>query len=480
MLGRLVRELLLSMASTVLSRSLYIISAVVVARWWGADEAGYFGLVQAVIVMLSAVPAQAASMGAATHLSAVIRDGRRPAIRDLRMLLIFSLCVAVFPGIVFLVAPAWSSENVVRFGGQGILHAVGLTILFTVLAAVANGVLVALGRFREQTIANALAALPGALVVAFGGAMAGSFGAAWALCLAFLMQLIALSHTALRMLSSVVGSPSESGDLTTPDTSAGRNLWLVAVPVLLTGVMVAPTGWIASRILHEMGGGISQVGLYAAGSQILAVFSQLSVVLAVVLVPRLTRSSGLGEDQIDAVNMLAGWIAVLVCALPLLLWPEVIGRVFGGQYVSQRFNYVVQFLSIAAILMAFKGGIGRKVVAKGYSWFSVVSNAGWLIGFVILASLMAPYGAAGVAFAFFVAHLGHFVVGLPFFARMGLMHWRYLVSPGAIGVWCSVILVAGVGLSGHGLVVRTGALLLGIVSIAFGTRYLLRANKEVK
>lgn len=476
MLRKLAIELILSVASTVLSRSLYIISAILLARGWGATEAGHFGLVQATIVMLSSVASQATSMGAATHLSNVIRHGAKPTLLDLRAILIFAGVVATTPYAVFMICPEWSSESLVGYGDSRILHAVALIIIAGVILGVINGALTALGRFREQMIANATAVIPSLALLVFATQRYGTEGAVWALCAGSFLQLATAFHALLKGLRD---SQAEPASAKYTGAQAVRNLWLVTIPVLFTGAMVAPTGWIATRITNEWGGGLQQVGYYAAGSQILAIFSQLSVVLAVVLVPRLARIGRISAHHMDTANMLSGWLAVSACAFPLIVWPELASSLLGGTYTSSDFHHVVQYLSAASVLMAFKGGIGRKVVANSFAWFSVASNALWLAAFSALAWFLAPHGAQGVALAFLIAHVLHFIGGLPFFARRGLMHWRYIISPGGSAIWISAILIVCVGCLAPSDGWRVASMVVALVGTLLGARLLIR-NDEVE
>jgi O-antigen/teichoic acid export membrane protein len=430
----LLRSSAWSFLSALVAKLGFVVAGVVLARSAGPESLGQFGLIQSAIVLAASVAAQAISTATAQHVGRH-RDAKHEAADGVCTTLTFGLCIALLPAIPAAVAPVEFSGIVLgSYRGKLLAFLPVAITLTTVLLAWVQGLLSGLGRYRTLAMVNGVAAMVGLPAIVLASALFDVEGALSAiLCSQALSLVLAGVHISrdadCRLLMS--GNVGRKG---------AQVIALVGLPILLTGLMVAPTSWIANKLLLHASG-IHAVGTYIAATQLSGVLSHVSVVLGGVLVPLLANGRSRSVD-VDAFNMMSGWATVVLLAMPLLLVPESLALLYGSGYRSTDFSKVVVLVAASAVVVAYKGGISRRIVAGNFAWYSVLSNLLWALLFIGLVNEWKMGGPQGVAAAFLVAHIVHFIGGVPFFMRARLIAPLYVFSIPVLAIW-SCVLVAG-------------------------------------
>lgn len=420
-----------SFISAVATKVSVVITGILVARVLGAQSFGEYGLIQSVIVMLANVAAQATTTATAKHIGQFKETCPEKTGRGIALTLLFSV---VFSGMIIgtaLFFPHFFSSVIL---GADSLSAASLIVLSTItliiLSGWTQGCLTGWGQYRTIATINgiiAIVAIPATyfltLQLRLNGALLGLAGS----------QLLIVFFSALacwKTLKARNTTLSFKGAMTEKHAVLS-----VGLPVLLTGLMVAPMNWFANKLLAETTNGLAALGMYAAAMQWNAIFSHVSVVLGSVLVPMLAAALGGKSRKLDVLNFLSGWLVVLVIIQPVIMFPELLAKLYGSSFLGRDFEVTLVLVILGSLLSAFKSGISRKMIVMNLAWFSVMSNILWGVLFIAGALWLREEGAIGIAKAFIGSQFIHFLLGLPYFVYKKILPLELLVSPRILILW---------------------------------------------
>ena len=153
-------------------------------------------------------------------------------------------------------------------------------------------------------------------------------------------------------------------------------IWKLSIPSMLAGVMVGPVVWIANIIIINNPNGYSQLGVFQAANQWKTMLAFLPTVIGGVLLPMVSSTINKKNKNLEVINVLASWIIVIIIALPLIAFPEIIALFYGEEYSSAAFLHSISAMMLVSCILAYKEGIVRKLIAKT-SWWGFLSNMIW-------------------------------------------------------------------------------------------------------
>ena len=103
-------------------------------------------------------------------------------------------------------------------------------------------------------------------------------------------------------------------------------IWRLSFPTMLSSIMVGPVVWIANILIINTSNGYAQLGIFNAADQWRMVLGFLPLVIGGVLLPMVSANIGKENKSLETVNVLASWIVVIIIALPLITFPEIIAH----------------------------------------------------------------------------------------------------------------------------------------------------------
>jgi O-antigen/teichoic acid export membrane protein len=420
-----------SFISAVAAKVSIVVIGILVARVLGAESFGEYGLIQSAIVMLANVAAQATTTATAKHIGQFKNVATERMAKGIALTLLFSVC---FSGAIILISvffPAFFTNIILGADDSKVLSLIVLSVIaLIILSGWTQGCLTGWGEYRTIATINgvvAIIAIPVTYVLTIklklNGALLG----------------LACSQFAIVVFSTIACwkiLKSNNAVITFKGVMSEKHTVLsVGLPVLLTGLMVAPMNWLANKLLAETVNGFAALGMYAAAMQWNAIFSHVSVVLGSVLVPMLASNLAGKSRKLEALNFLSGWLVVLVVIQPVIMFPELLAKLYGSSFLGRDFEITLVLVILGSLLSAFKSGISRKMIVMDLAWYSVMSNVLWGGMFITGALVFREEGAIGIAKAFIGSQFIHFVLGLPYFIYKKILPVELLVTPRILILW---------------------------------------------
>lgn len=451
-----------------------MITTIIVAKSLGAEVYGQFGIIQSTIGVMAIIGGLGLGLSG-TRYMAELRDDDKT--RGGNIWALFNVLSFISGGVMTLLVAmnsSWISEALLK--APELSPALSLSSLLLIIGAyssVQTGMLSGFEDFRSiarvaavQGVSTLLLSVPGVLlfdlVGAIGAIVFGQF-------IGLLLTIRALREvsTKWRVRASYRGAVSEV-----------RVLWLTAFPLMLSGVMVAPVMWGANySLIVYSDKGYYELGLFVAANNWRVMLVTLSTVLGGVLTPILANSLRKGELGLEELNMLLGWFSVTLIAIPLMVVPDFVVMLYGGDYNNQQFKDALSLMLLSACVIAYKSGVARKLIVNNRMWFSLASNFLWSLIFVALLYVFRGLGAYGVSLAFAISHGLNFILVMPFYISMGVAPRELMFSSEIIIIWALVLAALLVALLNLGVVDKVFIL---VVCYVYIIRYVLKQKNMLK
>ena len=383
----LLRDSSLAGAAAVVSRAYLFALNVITSRLLGdSTDFGRFSWAWLTIQVVGMFTGLGLAQAAAQGIAAELQDGSRRAVCRS----IVNLLAAASAGALLV---AWvAGPRLVHGAGVGLpaaaVQAGALLLAAQVLTGGMEGVLRGLGRFRAILLASVMAAITGLVLVPVLVTRAGSSGALAAAACAALVQLVALGASA-RDAVGRRGIPA--GRLKEILGRTAAPTFATAMPWNL-GMMVPPL------LLARAPGGLAQLGLWNAASQIRFLISFAPVVVANAAIPRLSRSraTGVGWPQQAWTSLGLTMAVALIGFVPTLLLGEPLLRVFGPAYGGH--GELVRWVALFVLLQVLGTALYVVLLADGGAWPCALLNGAWSIATVFLtAPVIERAGVDGLA-----------------------------------------------------------------------------------
>ncbi|ROR07728.1 oligosaccharide flippase family protein [Erwinia sp. JUb26] len=424
LISRLLKDSTWSMIATFSNKVSLVVVGIIISRLLGVENFGKFAIIQSVVIMLANVVAQSITTATSKHIAEFLKTDVVKVSRGIAITLLFSLFFA-------LVIVVFSSIYASSFAKYLLLHeelsqyvkTTVYIIVLTVLLGWIQGVFSGLGKFRINAIINAIISI---VTVALAFVMTKDYGFDGAIYSFISSQAIAVIVSVLFIFRCIKEKNVKiifKNCFT--ETSVITH---VGLPILLTGLIVAPVTWFSNKLLSALVDGLQQLAMFSASMQWSAIFTQASVVLGTVLIPLLASKKNEKNSQLEKINFYSSWIFTVICTIPILLFSDVFIRIYGHFDNAIQFSLCISFVLFGAILTSFKSGIARKIVILNLSWFSVISNISWATIFVVFALCSKKYGAIGITGALFFSQLLHFLVTTPYFIKRKIIDYKLILN----------------------------------------------------
>lgn len=245
-------------------------------------------------------------------------------------------------------------------------------------------------------------------------------GALFARVLSFSLTLIVLLIF-VRMLYPVVFSSRVKAEY------SFKEVLTFSLAASWAGVLAGLSGW-TDRVLIGYYLPAAEVGIYQAASQVMMIFSIISMTINTIVSPMIANLHSAGENsQLDALlKVSTRW--VLYTSIPIILVivlssRDVMGFIFGTEYITGATPLVI--LSVGGMIRVGMGAIGMVMIMTGHQnpWL-LISLFMFLLNISLNLYLIPRYGLTGAALGSSVSSVIPAVIGL-FQARKLVKVWPY-------------------------------------------------------
>lgn len=422
---RLAHGFFWSLVGTVLSRSLSLLSSILVARMLGKVGMGELGIIQSTVGIFSAFAGLGLGLTATKFVSEFRQKdpARAGAIIGLSGRVSW-ISGALMTASMMALAP-WFAERTLAAPHLSPLIRIGsLLLFFGAVNGAQTGALSGFEAFKTIARVNLWAGLLNFPLMVGGAWWYGLKGAVWGLVAGLVMNWI-LNHFALRREAKRAGVPM-SGRLRPGDW---RILWGFSLPGMLCNLVFGPVNWAASALLVNRPDGYAEMGVFNAANNWFNAVAFLPGVLAQVVLPMLAAHAGdeaqKSQRKVVSVAIKANVLATLPAAFVLALASPFVMACYGTDF---RAGWPVLIVAVfTAVVVAVQGTAAQSIVVAGRMWPYLAMYVGWGLAFLGGAMALVRYGALGLA----IARLGAYVVGSAAVFWFAIRFcWREQTNPG--------------------------------------------------
>ncbi len=277
----------------------------------------------------------------------------------------------------------------------------GIILFFTTLNGIQLGALAGLEDFKAIAWVNILRAV--LVLVCYG------LGALWGGLMGVMIGLGAANGVLFAATHYLLNRGCTRYDILICwrlDSHELPILYQFSLPSYLTDLLVGGATWLGNTLLVNQADGYAEMGVFLAAYQWRTAAMFLPAILTQISVPILANLFGTG-DQVKFRKVVAGNLGVVflitvLIAAPLLLLSPWIMASYGEGYAEQAHVMVIVMLTV--LITSLGGVIGSMMVSMGKLWQLFTINLAWGISFVVIASLLIPQGAQGLALSGLISY----------------------------------------------------------------------------
>lgn len=425
---------------TIGSRMLIFLTYVAIARILKTQGFGELGMVRSTVDMFVTFAGLGLGITATKFISEYGATDKVKVGRIIRM----SYMVSWITGIVvaasiFIYAEPLAAVSLKSTDLVNDLKIGGIAILFYSVGGMQNGILLGMEEFKSISKINLTA---GILNIPIAVALAYFFGVSGAVislaCNAFIICCFGFYE--VRRAAAAKGiNVGESGFF-----KEFGLLYSYSLPAVLSGGLVLPVNWFCNAFLVDIPNGYQQLGIYNAALNIMLVVTVINGMIGQAFLPYVVQNLNNANRKFEMVNNYLPWTVGIFISLPFMYVPELGNLLFGRDYAGETLKTSIVLVMFTTIVVAHRQGISRNFTAKGYMWWSFLSNGFWGVVALVCMYFLKEYGAVGRSAAYAIAYLLNTIVFIPFYLSRKLCEKEFVLSLESNIVW--LLILGSIGL----------------------------------
>ena len=388
-----------SLIAAIIARGANVLVLMICARILPQERLGELAITQSTVGLFGSL----AGLGLGMTITKFLAENRVSNPDRAGRILTLSLVSAVFSALLMTLgfialAPMVAARSLAAPGMSWVLIASSGLLGLGVIEAVETGALTGFEAFRSIATLSAwagVASLPlTAGLVYFYGLGGAIAGLTVSLALSCVLNGIALWRECRR-----AGVRIQLGGC----LGEWRILVGFSLPAYLSGVIVAPTAWLASALLVNQPGGYADMALYAAADRFRFVLIFVPLAACRLIVPALSRYRATGDklayDSVLRLNIQIGLALTVIPAVICALASPFLMSVFGASF--KHGWPILAILAFSSIPTVLNTQFGSVLLGDNRAWTRM--SVDMLLGVVCIgvAYLAVPrWGASGLALAF--------------------------------------------------------------------------------
>jgi O-antigen/teichoic acid export membrane protein len=393
---RLAKGAFWSLAGSLISRGLGLLSAILVGRMLGKQEYGELGIIQSTVGMFGTLAGFGMGLTANKY---VAEFKRTDTARAGRIIALASATSWISSGIMAMVlvacAPWLAAKTLAAPHLAGLLQIGALLLLLSGVNGAQTGALSGFEAFKRIAHINLISGVLTFPLMVIGAWKWGVTGAVWGLIGSQLINCV-MSSLAVRVEAAryqishrYAGCFSDLG-----------LFWRFSLPAVLTGVLNSVVSWGASALVVNQAGGYADMGIYNAALRVKLLPETFLAMLIAPILPILSESFGKGDRSTFQRTLLFNFLLATLIIVPVSLVqaaaPALTLLPFGAGY--QGHPAIVVWLMLHAVMYALLFPMGSVLISMGRMWLAWFLGIGYAGAYALAAYLLVPrYGAAGYA-----------------------------------------------------------------------------------
>jgi O-antigen/teichoic acid export membrane protein len=399
---RLAKGAFWSLVGTMVSRSLRVVSSILVARMLGKTGMGELGIIQSTVGMFTAF----AGLGMGLTATKFVAEYRTTDPQRAGAMLGLSAFAAWVSGgvmmIALLILAPWFAEHTLAAPRlAGLLRVGSVLLLAGSINGAQTGALAGFEAFRTIARVNAVCGLLSFPMMVGGALWLGLEGAVWGLVGSVAVNCV-ISNLALRREAAAAGVPRS----TRLHPDHWGVLWRFSLPSVLCNVILGPANWASAALLVNRHNGYAEMGVFNVTLSWFNVVAFLPGVLAQVVLPMLSSQAAEAQHstqkKLIVLALKANAIAVLPLAILIACASPLIMSSYGPGFREGWPTLIVTVLT-SAILAAQVTAI-QAITASGRMWAIFFTYVSYGAIYFAMAFALVGWGALGLALARLAAY----------------------------------------------------------------------------
>jgi O-antigen/teichoic acid export membrane protein len=390
-----------NLIANLINKIFLFISSAITAHLLGAEIFGSYSLLLSTIATFQTFAALGLGIAATKYLAERKRTDPVFCGRVHTLSLIIATSLGLIMAATYII---WGSHLII---GAAVAHPTlmilfALTILTNAIQSVSQGVLMGLEDYPRITRLNLAT---GVVMLSSIGTGTYFFHLPGAIAGMTIAQLVSTGFALFLSQQSLQthGIPRWER----PNWRDARIILGFAIPSALGGILYVPAVMAMQYLVANAPGGLTDLGTYTVGSQILGILLFLPTVLGSSLTPIIAEHWD--ENRSGVMHLLgrATWINTLLAtsiALAAIPCTPLILTIFGKSFVGGW--WIIVTCIITVIPLASFTPINRLLSASNHPWWAAGNNAVNAGIMVLGAILLLPLGGFGLALARLAAHTG--------------------------------------------------------------------------
>ena len=461
--GKLIYGIFWNLISALASQGFPMIAAIIAARLLGKFGYGQLGMINSTVILFSTFAGLGLGITATKYIAQLHQTDPERTGRIMGLTNLFGLASGVVMCIILFVMAPWLAANTLAAPDLApALRIASILLIFNTLVGIQSGSIAGFGAFKDLARIAIFQGIISASLTVNGVYFFGLTGAVTAMVINSIINFILYKRTINNLVKRFKISINYMKSWRERDV-----IWKLSLPSMLSSVMVGPVVWIANVIIINTPGGYGQLGLFNAADQWRTALAFLPTVIGGVLLPMVSANINNENKSLETVNVLASWVIVIMIALPLISFPEIIAFFYGQGYFSSVFLQSLAIMMFVSCILSYKEGIGRKLVAKNLMWWGFLSNLVWGILFIISIMIFKNLGSLGLAVSYLISYAVNTIIFVPFYLSRNVVPRDLIMSKEVVIVWIVLIIQTIITIGGISLCIRFISLIISILIIIF-------------
>ena len=458
--GKLIYGIFWNLISAIFSQGFPMIAAVITARLLDKFGYGQLGMINSTVITFSTFAGLGLGITATKYIAQLHQTDPERTGRIMGLTNLFGIISGVIMcTLLFLMAPWLATNTLASPDLAPILRIASLLLIFNTIVGIQSGSIAGFGAFKDLARIAILQGVISASLTVSSVYFFGLIGAVTAMVINSIINLILYKRT----INTLVNRFKIKVDYLR--SLRERSLiWKLSFPTMLSSVMVGPVIWIANIIIINTPGGYDQLGIFNAAAQWKTAVAFLPAVMGNVLLPLISANI---NEKLETFNIFASWIIVILIALPIIAFPEVISFFYGNSYSSLIFTQVIALTMVVSCITAYRDGISRKLVVKNLMWWGFLDNIIWAIFLIGSTIILKDLGSLGLILSYVIAYILNTLIFVPFYLWKDVVPSSLIISKEVAIIWIIISIQTVCTVCNVSIILRFLLLMVSIVILSF-------------
>jgi O-antigen/teichoic acid export membrane protein len=384
-----------------------LIASICVARILEIESYGEYAIIQNTIGLFSILAGFGLGLTATKYIAEYKETNPEKSIEIINFSIGLAILVGILLSLIYAIISPYIAENLFLKPVLTVPMQLSAGLLFlNALSGTQSGILAGFSSFNkiaQLNIISGVVTIPCTIILAYFFNLNGAI-------LAAEIILIINVLVGYRYIKQVSGIPSLTININTIKSKI-RLIKDFSLPNIVSNLICGFSFWFTSLLLVQQPMGYSEIAIYNAAYQWRTLLIFIPGIIGQISLPILAESFG-GEKYDDIVPYLKkSMLIISILSISILtvfsLFSGTIMSIYGPAFSDGWLVLII--VSITACVYAILLPISNVIVASGNMWIGALMNAGWAIILIVSAVYLVKYGAIGLAIAFLIAYIFHFI-----------------------------------------------------------------------